>query len=341
MLAHGAASIDSPPAVLTMTSLHLPQVTLCAVDSTPRLAWTLAALQRCLDQVSFGDAVLCTDRASLAGQTLPQGVRWVEIEPLRSIEAYSEFVLKQLAPLVRGSHMLIVQWDGFVLHASAWQPAFLAFDYIGAPWNHIPEPHTVGNGGFSLRSLRLLQALQDPQIVPGHPEDICICLTYRGLLEAQGLRFAPVTLARQFAVEDDPLGEAVFGFHGPYHLPRVLEPAQTLAFVESLDPSVLRAHYFGSLLRELVQGARARPALVPVLAALQRVVLQGVAQMDGPRSLTPQALGVCKALIRHGQFAAAQQLLDQRRQALGRRFAEPRLWLRLKLNSWRTKAFHR
>ncbi|GAB4566195.1 MAG: hypothetical protein Tsb007_38540 [Rhizobacter sp.] len=328
----GRASVDATPTVLTMTSLNLPQVTLCAVDCTPRLAWTLAALQRCLAEVSFGDAVLCTDRASLAGHAMPQGVRWVEIEPLRSIEAYSEFVLKQLAPHVRGSHVLIVQWDGFVLNAAAWQPAFLQFDYIGAPWNHIPEPHSVGNGGFSLRSLRLLQALQSPQIVPGHPEDICICQTYRGVLEAQGLRFAPVALARQFAVEDDSVGDAVFGFHGPYHLPTVLTPAQTLAFVESLDPSVLRAHYFGNLLRELVQGVRERPALAPALASLQRLVRQGVAQMDGPRSLTPQALGLCKALIRHGQLDAAAQLLRQRHEALGH--AEPKLWLRLKLHSF-------
>ena len=320
-----------------MTALSLPQVTLCCVDSTPRLPWALKALQRCLEQVSFGDAILCTDHASLQGQTLPDGVRWVEIAPLRSIEAYSEFMIKGLAEHVRTSHVLIVQWDGFVLNAAAWRNEFLEVDYIGAPWHHIPDPWTVGNGGFSLRSRRLLQALQDPAIVPTHPEDLCICKTYRAHLETKGLRFAPVALAAQFAVEDGALSEQVFGFHGPYHLPAVLAPAQTLAFVESLSPSSVQAHYFGSLLRELVRGARERPELKPALAAFQGLVRQGLASLQGAASLTPQALGICKALVRHGQFDAAERLLQQRRLALGRRWVEPRLWVRLKLKVWMSR----
>lgn len=316
-----------------MTRRSLPQVTLCCIDSTPRLPWALKALQRCVDQIEFGDAFLFTDAASLGGRSLPPGVHWIEIEPLRSIEAYSEFVIKSLATHVRTSHVLIVQWDGFVLNSAAWSDEFLGFDYIGAPWNHIAEPYSVGNGGFSLRSLRLLQALQSPAIVPSHPEDVCICVTHRATLEAQGLRFAPTALARRFAVEDDPLSPQVFGFHGPYHLPAVLEPSQTLAFVESLTPKVVEAHYFGSLLRELVQGAKRRPELEPARVALHRLVLRAVDQLQGDASLTPQSLGLCKALIRHGEFTAAARLLRQRRRALGKLWAEPRLWLRLQLKA--------
>lgn len=314
-------------------ALALPQVTLCCVDCTPRLPWALKAMHRCLDGIEFADALLCTDRASLGEQALPEGVRWVETPPLRSIEAYSTYMLKSLAPHIRSSHVLIVQWDGFVLNAAAWSDEFLGFDYIGAPWNHIPEPCSVGNGGFSLRSLRLLQALESPAIVPSHPEDICICVTHRAALEAQGLRFAPTALARRFAVEDDPLSPQVFGFHGPYHLPAVLEPSQTLVFVESLTPAAVGAHYFGSLLRELTDGARVRPELEPAHVALHRLILRAVDQLIGEASLTPQALGLCKALIRHGEFTAASRLLRQRRRALGRPWAEPRLWLRLKLRA--------
>jgi hypothetical protein len=316
-----------------MTALSLPQVTLVCVDCTPRLPWSLAALRRCLAQVAFGEALLFTDSASLQGRDLPEGVRWIDIPPLVSIEAYSSFMIKGLAPHVRTSHVLVVQWDGYVFNAAAWQEEFLAYDYIGAPWNHIPEPWTVGNGGFSLRSRRLLQALLDPAVHPTHPEDVCICKTYRTHLESQGLRFAPLAVASQFAVEDGPLSPHVFGFHGPYHLPTVLEPAKTLAFVESMDPSTVRAHYFGSLLRELVQGARARPELRPALAAFQQLIHEGVDRLQGDASLAPSALGVCKALIRYGQFDDADRLLRQRRQAMGKRWAEPRLWLRLKLKA--------
>lgn len=315
------------------TGLKLPQVTLCCIDSTARLPWALMAMQRSMAQVQFGDAVLFSDVASVGNSSLPEGVRWVEIEPLRSIEAYSEFVLKALAPHVHTSHLLIVQWDGFVLHASAWRDEFLAYDYIGAPWPHIPEPCSVGNGGFSLRSSRLLHALQSPDIVPSHPEDICICQTYRDVLLAQGQRFAPVALAKHFAVEYGELTQDIFGFHGPYHLPSVLEPEQTLAFVESLGPEVVRAHYFGSLLRELVEGACTRPALQPALAVFRRLILKAVDSLQGPTSITPATLGLCKALIRYGEYEAASRLLRQRRAALGKPWAEPKLWLRLKLNS--------
>ncbi|NKI93422.1 DUF5672 family protein [Rhizobacter sp. SG703] len=318
-----------------MTSLSLPQVTLCCVDSTPRLDWSLKALRRCLAQVSFGDAFLCTDRASLAGQALPDGLRWIEIAPLDGIEVYSDFMIKGLAPHLRTSHLLVVQWDGYVLNPSAWRDEFLSVDYIGAPWNHIPQPWKVGNGGFSLRSARLLQALQDPAFVPAHPEDLYICKTQRTALEARGLRFAPLEMAERFAVEDGALSAGVFGFHGPYHLPALLPPAEVLAFVESLPTRALRAHYFGSLLRELVRGARRDPALQPALAAFERLVLRAIDEFDDPASLSPQALGMLKALIRHGPHAAAARLLARRRAASGRRFGEPKLWLRLQYNALR------
>ena len=321
---------DAPTPPPPSSRLRLPQVTLCCVDSTARLPWALEAMQRCLDAVEFGDAFLCTDAASLAGHALPHGVRWVEIEALRSIEAYSEYMLKSLSPQVRTSHVLVVQWDGFVLQPGAWDDAFLSYDYIGAPWPHIAEPCSVGNGGFSLRSARLLAALRELPLVPGESEDISICITHRAALEARGMRFAPPPLARRFAVEDGELDDRVFGFHGPYHLPKVLSPARTLAFVESLDTSAVGRHYLGSLLRELTRGAREQPALRPALAAFEQLIQRAVAELQGPLSLSDQALGLCKALIRHGQFGAARRLLRQRRAALGR--AEPRLWLRLNVN---------
>jgi hypothetical protein len=324
-----------------MTVLRLPRVTLCCVDSTPRLAWSLKALRHCLAQVAWGDAFLCTDRASLAGHAVPDGVRWVEIAPLDSIESYSEFMLKGLAPHLRTSHLLVVQWDGYVLNPVAWRDEFLSVDYIGAPWNHVPQPWKVGNGGFSLRSAALLQALQDPSIRAEHPEDLCICKTNRAALEAKGLRFAPLAMAERFAVEDGPLSAEVFGFHGPYHLPSLLPPGEVLAFVESLPTRALRAHYFGSLLRELVRGARRDPALRPALAAFRQLVLRAIDEFDDAASLSPQALGMLKALIRHGPHDGAARLLARRRAASGRRFGEPKLWLRLQFNALRSAVLAR
>jgi hypothetical protein len=318
--------------------LALPQVTLCCVDSTARLPWALDAMQACLDQIDFGDAFLCTDAALLGGRALPEGVRWVRIDPLHSIEAYSEFVLRSLTPHVSTSHVLLVQWDGFVLNAAAWSPGFLDFDYIGAPWPHLPEPHRVGNGGFSLRSARLLNAVQALPLVPGESEDISIGITHRPALEAQGLSFAPTEVAARFSVEDGELSEQVFGFHAPYHLPKVLSPERTLALVQSMTPSVVNGHYFGSLLRELTRGARERPALMPALRAFERLVQQAVEGLAGEPSRTPKALGLLKALIRYGQFTAARRLLALRREAGGQ--GSLKLSLRLNVN-WLLSFFAR
>jgi len=33
---------------------------------------------------------------------------------------------------VNGTHVLVMQWDGFILHPELWDRAFLDDDYIGA-----------------------------------------------------------------------------------------------------------------------------------------------------------------------------------------------------------------
>ena len=48
-----------------------------------------------------------------------------DIAPIESRDAYSNFVLKRLLPFVDTEHVLLVQWDGYVVNPGAWDPAFL------------------------------------------------------------------------------------------------------------------------------------------------------------------------------------------------------------------------
>jgi hypothetical protein len=120
----------------------------------------------------------------------------------------------------------VIQYDGFILNPDAWCDEYLDYDYIGAAWDELDDGWIVGNGGFSLRSKRLLALLQtddtilDPTALdpPDAPEDWYICVMIREYLEAHGIRFAPVDLAKRFSLEG---GESVgvtwtnqFGFHG-------------------------------------------------------------------------------------------------------------------------------
>src|SRR5690606_10731811 len=123
-------------------------------------------------------------------------------EPIKSKEEYSEFIITQLWRYVTTSHVLIIQHDGYVLDGSIWSDAFLEYDYIGAPWLH-QDGRNVGNGGFSLRSKRLMHIMaSDDFIQARHPEDEVIGRLYRGYLEGKyKIQFAPEEVAHRFSYE--------------------------------------------------------------------------------------------------------------------------------------------
>ena len=139
---------------------------------------------------------------------------------------------------VAGTHVLIIQWDSFILHPELWTHDFLQYDYIGAVWPHHPDT-PVGNGGFSLRSVKLLEVLESPAISKRHPEDFCICDDNKVTLENQfGIRFAPTGGAEQFAVERTSWHPA-FGFYGFFNFGRALSPEELSAFLDLLPVSYL------------------------------------------------------------------------------------------------------
>jgi hypothetical protein len=233
--------------------MRLPEVTLCCVDTRdPALA--LWALQRCTAQIRFGDVVLCT-RASLL-PTPPPGVRVIDVR-VDTIEAYSQFMLQGLATHVETSHVLVAQWDGFVRDVARWDAAFLEYDYIGAPWPEARGGHWVGNGGFSLRSRRLLEAWRDPQLRTTHPEDESICVVNRALLERHhGVRIAPPEVARRFSYERVVPAQPTFGFHGLFNFEHELPPAELSAFLTDLPPRLARGLDAHDLCASLIRQGR-------------------------------------------------------------------------------------
>ncbi len=183
-------------------------ISLVAVDCV-YVDQTIEVMQRCMNQFVFRDAYLFTHTRRVI-----KGVTVITIPQIKSIEAYSEFMILDL-PNYRAmfeDHILTVQYDGYIVRPDAWTGEFLKYDYIGAPWCHGAG---VGNGGFSLRGQRLLYALT--KINPGnpHPEDWRICVNWREELQGHGVKFAPIDLARRFSVENEPYVDS-FGFHGKY-----------------------------------------------------------------------------------------------------------------------------
>ncbi|WP_375381753.1 DUF5672 family protein [uncultured Sphingomonas sp.] len=216
--------------------VELPEVTLVAATSVA-MPQTVRAMVLSLEQARFGAAILFCHRPPSVGT--PACIVWRQIEPIESHAAYSRFMLHDLRRHVATSHVLCVQWDGYVLDGRRWDPGFLDYDYIGAPWPQFGDGHVVGNGGFSLRSRRLLDACHALGIDES-PEDVAICRTHRSTLESRfAIRFAPEDVARRFAFERHASSGDEFGFHGVFNLAGLVDPRQMNDIITDLDPMVL------------------------------------------------------------------------------------------------------
>jgi len=214
--------------------LSLPRVTLCCIDCANH-DLALAAIEQCVRKCTFARVLFITDR-----EYAIEGIECVRIPTIDSRAAYSQFVIKELHAHIHTEFVLLVQWDGFVVNAQAWSDDFLDHDYIGAKWIFHTDGHNVGNGGFSLRSKRLLEALRDPHVVPDDVEDVAICRTYRPYLEKQhGIRFAPEAVADRFAFEASYWTSPPFGFHGLYNFWMFLDRTGLAAFLSMATPRIL------------------------------------------------------------------------------------------------------
>jgi hypothetical protein len=219
----GTASSNLAPSAKKMKKL--PNVTLIGIDCVD-----IHRIQKALDissqDIEFADVKLLT--------SLPtEDSRKVQIPNINSIEAFSEFCIRDLTNYVDTDFALLVQHDGFVLNPNSWTDEFLDYDYVGAPWwvhdefwftkfdfpRELFDKTVVGNGGFSLRSKKFLETsnrLADQGAFKKfHPEDLVMCVWDRKIMEAAGIKFAPPELAARFSIEGhDHKYSKQFGFHG-------------------------------------------------------------------------------------------------------------------------------
>ena len=154
---------------------------------------------------------------------------------MNNVDDYNCMIFQDLHKYFKTSHCLIVQADSFVVNSHLWKNEFLEYDYIGGPWpNKIEvnpnlvlhlEKNPVGNGGFSLRSRKLVEATSKINFkslnFPMKAEDVVICYYLYQKMVDSGIRFAPPKLAAQFSMEniDHLYGQdenTVFGFHGKH-----------------------------------------------------------------------------------------------------------------------------
>lgn len=168
-----------------------------------------------------------------------ENVKFIHIPPLRSNNEYGQVIFEKLPEIITDEYVLIFQWDGFPLDPNKWKNEFLNYDYIGAP-----NGNWMGNGGFSLRSKKLLHTLRDLNITVDlsnpydQPEDLIICTHKRSLLESNGIKYAPVNIAAQFSFEADLINKNVFGFHAAFNLPIFFNEPDLIKYADNIIPRI-------------------------------------------------------------------------------------------------------
>lgn len=211
--------------------LVLPHVTLCAMTSV-NIRETLKAMEYSMKGIEFADALIITDKKPLF---LPRGIHYKHIDKLDNIDAFNYKTVYDLGEYIHTDFALLVHYDGFVVHPEMWRDEFLDYDYIGSPW---PLPKTgdnttyrdiygnlcrVGNS-VGIRSKRLMDFPKKANVPwvgeKGYfNEDGFICCKIRHLLEAEGMKIAPLEVAKYFGHENmipEIEGITPFVFHKWY-----------------------------------------------------------------------------------------------------------------------------
>lgn len=203
--------------------LQLSDVTLLAVDTVCHQLVALA-VKECLDGAQFGAVQVHTDNPK-PFQDYGLDATFVSVPSFSNVHEAMTYCWYRLPPYIETSHALLVQWDSGIVCPAQWNKDFLEYDYIGAPWGWHGDAYEVGNGGFSLRSRRLMRYVAEhPHDFPlGQPEDDVLCRRYRPSLERCGFRWASHDLALQFSFERTGFSgmERHFGYHGIFNWPRV------------------------------------------------------------------------------------------------------------------------
>jgi len=222
--------------ILLTPKIELPQVTLVCVEGTDKednIINAINALRVSAYDINFKEILLISPTLPVE---LPENIQHQKINKLTWNE-YNQFVISKLHRYINTEYCILIQTDGFIINPHLWDDKFLDYDYIGAAWDFKKYPfqtnsinpevikrkgidglNRVGNGGFTLRSKKLLEIASQCLFECNSPEDVFICNDFYDYFIEQGIKFAPPEIANIFS--KDPISDtsSTFGFHGDKNL---------------------------------------------------------------------------------------------------------------------------
>ena len=216
--------------------MKLPQVTLIAITHQDKYLETIKAVDFSCKQVEFA-------KVKIVSNTKENDIYdHIRSDLVSDLTGYNQLCINHLNEIIDTEFCLIVQWDGFIINSEMWTDEFLNYDYIGAPWDHAISKNRIGNGGFSLRSKRFLEASNKLTYKSNNcewlydwqknyrditPEDWFLCYENYEYMVNHNIKFPSVKLAATFAIEypipchrfdkNDISTYKSFGFHGNFN----------------------------------------------------------------------------------------------------------------------------
>lgn len=192
-----------------MEKIKLPTVTLICLTNQ-NFEDHKKAIDKSCEEIEFGAVKLIWD------------------EKIKSIDDWNYKIIYDLFKYVDTPHALLIHADGYVIHPELWNPNWLHYDYIGAPWplptddysykDELGHIQRVGNS-VSLRSKKIMELTAQRNWKPYYGntnEDGFMCVHNRKWLENRGCLFAPLEVAVHFSKEHEipeNVGLETFAFH--------------------------------------------------------------------------------------------------------------------------------
>lgn len=158
------------------------------------------------------------------------GVKLVWDEKIKNIDDWNYKMIFELHNYVDTEFAMIVHADGYVINPKLWNPDWLNYDYIGAPWPLPTDNYSyrdimgniirVGNS-VSIRSKRIMElpsqlGFEWRSYYGNTNEDGYLCCHRRQSLIGEGIKFAPLEVAVHFSKEHEipeNVGLKTFAFH--------------------------------------------------------------------------------------------------------------------------------
>jgi len=182
--------------------LRLKEVTLLIYNPEKDPDLSARVINHVCSGIDFGAVV------HLAGKkpTISHPGEWRQVPPANLTQG-QRFQALELNKYFSTLFLLHIETDGFPVNFNLWDPAFLQYDYIGAPWQKRgleTGTNRVGNGGCSLQS-KIFRNFVDAHAHlyrEGTLSDVFFCQEIYPLALASGIRFAPLDLAMRFSMEN-------------------------------------------------------------------------------------------------------------------------------------------